>query len=165
MAKIVDLSNETFLSLGEPSDIGIASISMKLRYLIGEVNLLLNTSFSLNSSYDIVDEDGVEIDINAAAILKKLYECFYYNKNANSSLGAAGIEVREVSDDGAKVVNFDRVSISKGFVELRKSAKEELQNLVNGYKVKKYAPAHVTSDDNLSTYDANNNSSTYYGGV
>lgn len=159
MSKVVDISNEIFQDLSEPSDIGISSISMKVRYFIGELNLLLNTSFSLDSSYEIVDENNEYIDVNAAAILKKLYECFYYNKNSNTFLGAAGVEVKEISDDGAKVVSYDHISISKGFSDLKKSAKEELQNLVNGYKVKKYSPVHVESDDKFSVFDANNNSS------
>lgn len=159
MSKVVDISNEIFQDLSEPSDIGISSISMKVRSFIGELNLLLNTSFSLNSSYEIIDENSDYIDVNAVAILKKLYEIYYYGKNSNSYLGAAGVEVRTISDDQATVTTYDKGNLSRQYIELKKSAKEELQNLVNGYKVKKYAPVHVESDDKFSVFDANNNSS------
>lgn len=151
MSKVVDISNEIFQDLSEPSDIGISSISMKVRSFIGELNLLINSSFSLNSSYEIVDENNEYIDVNAVAILKKLYEIYYYGKNSNSFLGAAGIEVKEVSDDNATVISFDKGSLAKTYLDLKKTAKEELQNLVNGYKIKKYAPVHVESDDKIGT--------------
>lgn len=158
--KIVDLSNEVFLDLGEPSDISIASIAQKLRFSIGKLNLLLNTDFELSSSYEIVDENGDSIDINAAEILKTIYSIYYYSKKVNDNLGAAGIEVKEVRDDNAVVVVYDKLNISKSWMDLKKQSSLELQNLVNGYKVKKYRPIDVNGDDTIGYV---NSPQTYQG--
>lgn len=166
--KIVDIANEIYQDLGEPSDIGISSISMKVRRFIGDLNLLLNTSFYLNELFEIIDENNNEIDINAVAILKKKYEIYYYGKQSNTYLGAAGTEVRTIQDDGASVTTYDKNSLSKGYLEMKKAAKEELKDLINGYKVKKYTPLHIETDDKIGSISRTNpdyNGFLFNGGV
>ena len=148
--KVVDIANIIYQNLGEPDDISIASVASKVRNMIGDLNLSLNTSFALNYLYDIVDENNIEINNNAIAILQKKYEIFYYSRKSNSLLGAAGVEVKVVQDDGASVTTYDKGALSKGYLEMKKVARAELQDLINGYRRNNYKPLDINGDDTIS---------------
>ena len=73
--KVVDIAQEIYFDLNSPSDLSIAALSYWLRSNVGRLNSLVFVNFSINDSYEIVDgdNDSEEIDINGAAILKKMY--------------------------------------------------------------------------------------------
>lgn len=155
MAKIADISSEIFLSLGEPSDVSIASIAQKLRFTIGELGNLLNNDFIISTStYEILDEDGNDISENQSAILKKLYEIYYWKKNSQSFLGAAGVNsVVSLQQDGIVTRFVERNGISKSYLQMYKDARDELKQLLNNYKYNRAIPSHVRGDDVYSKFD------------
>jgi len=74
--KVVDIAQEIYLDLNSPSDLSIAAISFWVRANVGALNSFLFSNFAVNgTTYEIVDADNnnAEIDINAVAILKKMY--------------------------------------------------------------------------------------------
>ena len=79
--KVVDIAQEIYLDLNSPSDLTIAAIAFWVRANVGKLNSLVFANFALNDSYEIVDTDNsnTEIDINAAAILKKMYIIHRYS--------------------------------------------------------------------------------------
>lgn len=155
MAKISDIASEIFLSLGEPSDISLASIAQKLRFTIGDLSNLLNNDFTIStSSYEILDEDGAEISESASAILKKLYEIYYWKKNSQAFLGAAGVNnVVSLQQDGIVTRFVERNGISKTYLQMYKDARDELKQLLNNFKYNRATPSQVKGDDYISKFD------------
>ena len=88
--KVVDIADELFREIGEDSNYSIASISYWVRANIGRLNSHINTFFEIKSStLEIVqstDEknDNVlvesEITIDEAAILKKMFLIYFYDR-------------------------------------------------------------------------------------
>ena len=71
--KIVDIADEVFRELGEPSTISIPAISFWLRTNITALNSLLNISLTINETtleLDQPDEDNLAPYNEATAILK-----------------------------------------------------------------------------------------------
>ncbi len=148
---IVDIADELFRELGEPTDISIPSISFWLRTNINKLNNLINTSYILNNNLEIVNQEGETIDSDAVAIFKCLFTIEYYNRQIRKNLGAAANDaIIQVSSDGATVRSIDKNNISQTYLDLRKTESEQLQNLLNGYRRKKYTPQHVVGDDVIS---------------
>ena len=94
--KVVDIADEIFRELSEPSTLSIPAIAYWVRSNVGELNNYLNTSFrvshetfeiteqveatgrepvSFNSS---VDNDTLELQFEEKAVLKKMYNVHYY---------------------------------------------------------------------------------------
>ena len=73
--KVVDIADELFNELGEPSTLSIPAITYWLRSNIGSLSNYLNEDFTVNStSLDIektVDEVKVSMDEDEKDILKK----------------------------------------------------------------------------------------------
>ena len=51
--KIVDIADEIFRELGEPSTISIPAISFWIRSNVGELNNRINTTFKINEIMDL----------------------------------------------------------------------------------------------------------------
>ena len=67
--KIVDIANEIYRELGEPSTTSIPAIAFWVRSNIGALNNYLNESFTINNSYEIVDPNSADpnlADLNLA---------------------------------------------------------------------------------------------------
>ena len=82
--KVVDIANEIYLELGSPTTTSLAAVSFWIRSNIGRLNNLINENFSiLQPTYEIIntfsDNTVEEININAAAILKKMYFLHHYD--------------------------------------------------------------------------------------
>ena len=93
--KVVDIADELFREVGEPSTYSIASISYWVRANIGRLNSHINTFFVINSSFEISQEtdtknDNVlvksEINLDEAAVLKKMFLIHYYDREIRSNI-------------------------------------------------------------------------------
>ena len=103
--KVVDIAEETFRELGEPSTISVPAIATWLRNNIGGLNNAINTEFEINtSSLEIerkVDSKMADITEYETFIFKKMYVVHYYEILVRQSAGAASTDtVVEVSQDG-----------------------------------------------------------------
>lgn len=146
---ITDLASDTWkFDLSEPEDLSVAFIAQYYRTHIGDLNNLINQGFYINDSYEIIDENGNSIDVDAASIFKKLFEIFYFKKQSKSFLGANGIDsIVQVSQDGHVFRGVDRNGIAKTYNDLLKESKNDLRQLLNNYKYNRSTPRHVVGDD------------------
>lgn len=156
--KVVDIANELYLELGSPSNTGLAAISFWLRSNIGRLNSLINENLSVNeSTYEIIntlsDETTEEININAAAILKKMYYLHYYDVLIRENLGASGTDsFIEVESDGMRVRRVSKTEVGRNLISIKKAENEEFNRLVTAYKTNKAAPRQVAGDDTQIGY-------------
>jgi len=146
---LADLASDIWREeLGEDSSISVAAITQWLRTHIGDLNSLINQGFYINTSYEIVDENGSLIDIDATAIYKKIYLCYYFRRQSQLFLGANGIDsVTSVTQDGITVRGVERNGVAKTYNELLKGEKEALKTLVNNYKYNRGSARQVVGDD------------------
>ena len=72
--KVVDIADEIFRELAEPTNLSIPAISFWLRANIGQLNNYINTEYSIDSSdLEIKDTSSVEIGEDEKSVLKKMY--------------------------------------------------------------------------------------------
>ena len=124
MAKIVSIADEAFRELGNPTDLSIATISFWLRTNLGQLNNMLNIDAAIDESTLELTE---ELTIDQAVIFKKLYFIHYYDLKIRSTLGAA----------------------SNDSVIARKAERDELDKLINAYRITASAPIQVAGDDTV----------------
>ena len=95
--------------LASPSDLSIAAISFWLRTNLGQLNNLIDTSYTLNPDTQEL-ETGLTIE---QVIFKKLYFVHYYDLKVGATLAASNDSVVEVSSDGARVRKIVRKRIKQ----------------------------------------------------
>ena len=150
---ISDISDEIYSEAGEPSDTSVAAIAYWTRNKLGYLNTRIYTSYSLNSSYEIVDEDGNSITIEATSILKKLWLIERYDYLIRTSLTSLdSSSVIEIRDDGSSVKKSDRNQTIKTLKELKKDELQELDFLIASYKIRGASPSGISGDDDVEGY-------------
>jgi hypothetical protein len=183
--KIVDIADEIYRELAEPSSLSIPAISFWIRSNVGELNNRLNTAFKIydhgteayefSGSFDkseyvpqafneatgavgLGDPASVAIEAEEASILKKMYFVHYYDKQIRSTIGAASTDpVVEVASDGSRVRKINKNELSKTYLALKKEEYMELTDLINAYKLRKASPVQVAGDDTVRGEYATNN--------
>ena len=130
--KVVDIADEIFRELSEPSTLSIPAIAYWVRSNVGELNNYLNTSFRVShSTFEIeqkheatgrhpvsfnssVDDDTLELQFEEKAVLKKMYNVHYYDQQLRSTLGAASNDpVVEVVSDDLKFAKLTKTNLAK----------------------------------------------------
>ena len=157
--KVVDIADELFREVGEPSTYSIASISYWVRANIGRLNSHINTFFVINSSFEISQEtdtknDNVlvksEINLDEAAVLKKMFLIHYYDREIRSNISNAGSDtIIEVADQGSRVKKINKNEVIKSLASLKKQEYEELRSLIRDYKANQIKPRQVVGDDTI----------------
>ncbi len=152
--KIVDIADEIFRELGQPTEVSIPQIAFWIRVNVGTLN---NT---INECYDI-DENTLEISpdpgLEEKSILKKLYTIHYYDIKVRNALGAASTDpIVEVTSDGASVRKLNRNQTSQLFLTLKKQETDDFNMLVSNYKMLKSTPKQVAGDDTVEGFEQPN---------
>ncbi len=144
-----EIATEIYTDNGSPSDTSVSAIEYWIRGKVGTLNSKIFTSFIVNSGNEVVDENAVAIDINAAAILKKMWQVDRYDTLLRTQLTAltSGDDMVEISDDGATYRRSNKGETVKSLKELKKNDSEELERLVAGYKIRSSSPLQVAGDD------------------
>lgn len=155
--KVVDIAEETFRELGEPSTISVPAIATWLRNNIGGLNNAINTEFEINaSSLEIerkVDSNMVDITEYETFIFKKMYVVHYYELLVRQSAGAASTDtVVEVSQDGMRVRKANKLNVLKELTATKKQEVEDLFRAINFYKTNKAQPRQVAGDDTIEGF-------------
>lgn len=151
--KIVDLSDQIFRSLASPDDINIPSIAAFLRFNtnLGKLNNLLGTDFSINdTTLEIVDSSGVEIDSNAASVYEIIYSLNYLDRQIRRNLGAGSVDVnilQEATSDNGTLRFLSRNSVAQSYIQMKKDLQVQLNSLVNKYCYRAARPVSVDGDD------------------
>ncbi len=147
--KIVDVANEIYMELGELSSLSIPAIAFWLRTNVGNLNARLNTSYEIDSDFEIAPAMGLK----EKDILKKLYMIHYYDAQLRSSLGAASTDTWvEISSDGTSVRRVNKIQQSQTYQTAKKIELEELEKLVHSYKVSASEPIQVAGTDTTEGY-------------
>ena len=155
--KVVDIAEETFRELGEPSTISVPAIATWLRNNIGGLNNAINTEFEINtSSLEIerkVYSKMVDITEYETFIFKKMYVVHYYEILVRQSAGAASTDtVVEVSQDGMRVRKANKINVLKELTATKKQEVEDLFRAINFYKTNKAQPRQVAGDDTIEGF-------------
>jgi hypothetical protein len=146
--KVVDIATEIYTNNGSPSDTSIPAISYWVKSNVGKMNSFLFTCFIVDSSLEIVDEDGVEIDINAAAILKQMWQVDRYDVLIASRLTSLETnDIIEYSEGGSTIRSTNKNEVVKSIRSLKEAEATELNSLIAGYKIKGASPRQVVGDD------------------
>ncbi len=148
ISNIVDLAQECYIEVGEPTDVSMASISFYLRTSVGTLNGLIFGNYDL-------DANGLEfvppITQNEAAILKAQWHVFYLDKQMRTALlTMTNNPTLEVTSDGATVRLASRTTVVQMYLQLRKEIQASLNKLIQGYNLNGALPSQVCGSDAIS---------------
>lgn len=148
--KVIDLGDELYRELNRPSELSVAAIAFWFQTNIGLLNETLGSSYSLNTTTLEVTDGTNNIDIDTAAIFKKLYFIHYYDLKIRENLGASSVSsLLEVGSDGATVRKVNKNEIAKTYIQLRKQTREELDDLIHTRSFGLISPVQVAGSDNV----------------
>jgi hypothetical protein len=113
----------------------VASICAWARNNIGLLNSLIHSNYQVDqTTYELLDGTS-EIGSQELGIYQLLYEINYFTRQQKNTLGIGGIDLAiEVSADGSTVKRVNRNEISKSWSEMKRTAMEQLNKLVNLYR-------------------------------
>ena len=145
--KVVDIAQEIYFDLNSPSDLSLAAISFWIRANIGNLNNTIFSSFIINDSYEITESDA-EININAVAILKKMYMVHRYSVIIRSKITEVSAnDVVEIQDQDTRVRRIDKNQLIRSISAEKKQEEEELRFLISNYRANRVNPGQVVGDD------------------
>jgi len=154
--KVVDIAQEIYMELDEPSSLSIPPIAFWLRSNVGTLNNYIDTRFKIND--DSLEIEAFEHDSNVdvqigreeKSIFKKMYMVHYYALKLRETLGAAASDpMIEVTSDGATVRKINKNELSKTYTSLKRQEYEEMMEMVSAYKLRLSAPVQVAGDDTV----------------
>jgi hypothetical protein len=149
--KIVDISDEIYRELGEPSDLSLASVAFWLRTNIGDLNILINKKFYIIDStleVGIPTDSGDDFGDIEKSIFKMLYVMHYYERLFRNALGAASTDsTLEINQNGFMARKINKNELAKTYAQLRKQIADELQVLTKNYNLNEARPMQVAGDD------------------
>lgn len=163
--KIVDIANEIYQEIGSPSELSIPVIASWLRSNVGQLNNAINTEYFVNDDFELVyaDCNDVEIEIGQeeVSVFKKIYTIYYYDTQIRRNIiSYTNAPVIEVTSDGNSVRRVSVSELGKNLYSFRKNEGDELQKMINQYKMRLAVPLQVAGDDTVA---ASEQTTTYYG--
>ena len=151
--KIVDISDEIYRELGEPSDLSYASIAFWLRTNIGDLNILINKKFYIIDTtleIGILEGSGDVFGDLEKSIFKMIYSVHYYERLFRNALGAASTDSTiEIDQNGFRAKRVNKNELAKTYSDLRKQIVSELDILTRNYNLNESQPLQVAGDDTI----------------
>ena len=148
--KIVDIADEIYRELGQPTDLSIPSIAYWLRSNIGDLNILINKKYTINDITLEIEENGDTFGDIEKSIFKMIYSIHYYERLFRNALGAASTDsVIEIDQNGFRARKINKNELAKTYAELRKQINDELQILTKNYNLNEAKPLQVAGDDTI----------------
>ena len=128
--KIVDIADEIYRELGEPSDVSIPSVAFWLRTNLGKLNILINKRYTINTLDLEVDAISPEtFTIIEKSIFKKMYNIHYYDRQIISLIGKSrNINLVNTDTSTSGVNNADNIQISENGFTYQKSSSTKTAN-------------------------------------
>jgi len=151
--KIVDIADELYREMGEPSDLSIASVAYWLRTNIGDLNITINKEYTINeTTLEIeVPEDDI-FGVTEKSIFKMLFGIHYYERLLRNALGAASTDSTiEIDQNGFRAKRVNKNELAKTYAELRKQISQELDILTKNYNLNEARPLQVAGDDTIES--------------
>jgi beta-mannanase len=151
--KIVDISDEIYRELGEPSDLSLSSIAFWLRTNIGDLNILTNKKYYITEDtleIGVEEGSGDEFKDVEKSIFKMIYSIHYYERLFRNALGAASTDsLIEINQNGFSARKINKNELAKTYAQLRKQIADELQILTKNYNLNEARPLQVAGDDTI----------------
>lgn len=149
--KIVDIANEIYLDAGSPTSTSIPAIATWIRGKVGAINNLLYESFYVDDgSFEILGESGEEISIEAVSIIKQMYRIYDYEVQIRTNMNALATDsILRVEDQGSSVTKVNRNEISKTLATVRRDEIASLDLLITAYRSRSSPPSQVAGDDTV----------------
>ena len=149
--KVVDIADEIFRELGEPTSLSIPAISFWLRTNVGQLNNYIHTEYS-ESENDLEIKDAasppVEIGDNEKTILKKMYFIHYYDQRLRTHMTTMDTDtILSVRDGDSSVTKVNRNEIAKSIAAVKAQEYSELLKMIQAYVSNKAGPYQVAGDD------------------
>jgi len=146
--KIVDMAQELYFELGQPTDLSVPAISYWLRNNIGILNNKLNKDI-------VINDTTLELDPNLGeaekSIYKKIYECYFFDLKIKQTLNSINNDsLLEVTDGGGTVRRINRNETSKIYLDAKKTALNELTMMISDYNINDVGPLQVAGDDTVA---------------
>ena len=149
--KTVDIADEIYRELGSPSSTSISAIAFWVRSNIGALNNYLNEAFVISDSYEIVGADSVEINIQAVAILKKMYSIHDYDLKIRANIiSISTSDIISISDKGRSVTKVNKNEVTKALTSLKSEESRTMTALAIAYKNRDSTPIQVAGDDTVA---------------
>ena len=159
--KIVDIADEIYRELGEPTDNSIPPIAFWIRTNLGTLNNYLNTAFKIQKptleveqtvvNPDTGDATEVLIDEKAASILKKMYFVHNYEKLLRTNISAATADtIIEVADQGSRVKKINKNELKNLDLFKDNILRTAFRESINDYKIHGASPKQVVGDDTVA---------------
>jgi hypothetical protein len=146
--KVVDMAQELYFELGQPSDLSIPAISYWIRNNIGILNNRINKDIIINDADLELDPSLGETE---KAIYKKIYECYFYDLKVKQTLNSINNDsLLEVTDGGGTVRRINRNETSKIYLEAKKQSFSELDVMIRDYNINDVGPLQVAGDDTVA---------------
>ena len=93
-------------------------------------------------------QDDAEININAVAILKKMYMVHRYAVIIRSKITEVTTnDVVEIQDQDTRVRRIDKNQLIRSISAEKKQEEEELRFLISNYRANKSTPGQIIGDD------------------
>ena len=128
--KIVDIADEIYRELGEPSDVSIPSVAFWLRTNLGKLNILINKRYTINTldlEVDAISPDT--FTLTEKAIFKKLYTISYYDRQIVNLIGKSrNINLISTDSSLSGINNADSIQISENGFTYQKSSSTKTAN-------------------------------------
>lgn len=148
--KIVDLADLIWRDeLNETTQTSVPEIAYWLRNNgLGRLNDLIHTSFSID--LDTLEIAENNFGVEEAIILAQLYLIKYFQKQSSDFLGAVGVsDTIEYSENGMTIRKLNRTEQSKVWLEMTKQARNDLKDLITGYKIGRATPRSIEGEELL----------------
>lgn len=134
--KVVDIADEIFRDLNNPTDLSVPQIAFWLLGNIGQLNILIEMEYVVVNSEFVPELGDQEKDI-----LKKIYFVKWANNGMTHNLGATAYDWSEISEGDSTVRRVSRNEIAKTYKQLRDTYQSELNELAYYYKKNKISPS------------------------
>ena len=167
-----DLSIELYSDLEFPEDLDVTIIADWLINNVGSLNALLNLHVMIDQAGNMTffDADGkpavdsnknpiTELNTLQKVIFKELYIIKHFTRWITKNLGAAAYDWSEIVEGDSNIRRVSKNEIAKTYLQLRKAAREELEDLIFFYKQNLSTPAAYGVRGNLFRYLG------YFGGI
>lgn len=153
--KVVDIADEIFRELGEPTSLSIPAISFWLRTNVGQLNNYIHTEYSVSENDLEVKESstGVAIEIgdNEKTILKKMYFIHYYDQRLRTHMTTMDTDtILSVRDGDSSVTKVNRNEVAKSIAAVKAQEYSELLKMIQSYVANKSGPYQVAGDDTVA---------------
>ena len=147
--KIVDLADQIFRELGEPTELTLPAISYWIRSNVGGLNNYLNVAYVMDEdTLEIVDANSKELSSDESAVFKKMYMIHFYDLKIRKNIGVVEEEtIISVSDGEQSVTKINKNQVTIALTSLKRAEESELHRLIASYKTDKAVPRQVAGDD------------------